>query len=433
MVPGRYLSGYLRGGNRGVAMTVRNSWQIAGPTINNGGVNVPIGPSPLDFAGSNYVVQASTYNFHKTHHVTLDFIPSQNRFNAKNQIAMWISSDPNATTPTTDQAVRQQCLAAQGTVFHSEFTRNVRLTVPPRRDYNFSTGQGDNATGTAFEPQGRIFVVPLAGTDTSDFTYGTLNITFHGELSGPGTPAAPATVATDEDPFTFGKLHNFTNWSLASRATVHERVNHTTTPLWVNYWLNPPYNDATTNAYYYDPGNLPPDDVVPDSTRYAHVYLISETAPTAGTLWEYNTKTETWERALNNFGTPVIFPSGTKLPVTTQYNNTQLSFESLGVGTKGNPLITSDENGNEVLAAQDDYLRNKVAEFLTQLTKQLTEQANTNHNDLTNINKEFDNLHVTVDNKTLPVNIENQPIQTTSDDSSGPGILDILGAVVTLV
>jgi len=240
-------------------------------------VNLPIGPDPKIYPGTKYVIDASTYNMHRTNTVQIRFIPAQNRYQAKNTIAMWISSDPDAKPPASDDAIRQQCLSARGEIFHSEFSVVKTFIVPPSTLKNFSTGQGDNSSGTQFQPQGRIFIMPLKGTDNADWNYGLTNITFHSTLSGPGTslPATPTPSTDANNPYLPGYWHVFSTWSdVAKKAILNSTIAEY--GVWVFIDAADGIEGYRKNGNFVD---LPPEAVENNPTRYYIVTAPADTKP----------------------------------------------------------------------------------------------------------------------------------------------------------
>jgi hypothetical protein len=310
------------------------------------------------------------------------------------------------------------------------------MRVPPRKDFNFSTGQGDNSTGTAFEPQGRIFVVPLSGTDTTDFTYGTLNLTFHGELSGPGTSVNTATFVAPADPFSFEDVHDFTNWSLASKQTIHERIYDIDTTTYLLLFDTPPYTDARAVIYVYDPTNPPDVDQYPLFLDRKNHYKYTATRPTSGTFYE--NVDGVWTMTTDDAGLRVSFGPGVYLPVTTSITDPTirtLPFNSTPSDASGKPMLGVDENNNPTALTTDSQLRQQLTTLIQRLQDQLNNQNNA-------ILQQLDDQHVTIDNPTLdvdvsntplPVEITGQPIQTSDDSGAAEGIFDILGGLITLI
>lgn len=301
------------------------------------------------------------------------------------------------------------------------------MRVPPRKDFNFSTGQGDNSTGTAFEPQGRIFVVPLSGADTTDFTYGTLNLTFHGELSGPGTSQGTATMVAPADPFAFEVIHDFSSWSLPSRMTVHDRIFDTDTELYLELFDSPPYTDARAVVYVYDPTNPPDVDQQPSFLDRKTNYKITATRPTAGVF--YVNDDGAWVKSTDSSGLRVSFAPGVSLPVTTtihDYNERTLPFNATPSDATGKPMTALDENNNPTAATTDSKLYDQLTKLMDRLKTDLANQNNA-------ILEQLDDQHVTIDNNPLPVQITGQPIETTDSGGATEGIFDILGGLLTLV
>lgn len=310
------------------------------------------------------------------------------------------------------------------------------MRVPPRKDFNFSTGQGDNSTGTAFEPQGRIFVVPLAGSDTSDFTYGTLNLTFHGELSGPGTSQGTVAAVIPDDPFSFEALHDFAAWSPASRRTVHERLLDTTTTVYLLLFDSPPYDDYHAVIYVYDPANLPDYDQAPLFLDRKTNYKYTTTRPTSGEF--YTNVDGVWTKTVDDQGLRVSFAPGVFLPVTTRINDfatRTLPFNSTPSDSTGKPMLSTDENNNPTASTTDDKLIQQLTKLVGLLQTDLANQNNAILEQLDDQHVTIDNesLNVTVDNQPLPVEITGQPIETTDSGGAAEGIFDILGAILTIV
>lgn len=246
-----------------------NNWEVPGPTVTQTGVNIPIGPDPGTYTGTKYVIDASTYNMHRTTWCKIRFVPAQNRFNAKNQLAMWVSSDPDAKIPTGDAAIRQQCLSAKGELFHSEFSIEKIFKIPPSMYKNFSTGQGDNSSGTAFQPQGRIFIVPLANGDTAAWNYGITIIQFQTTLSGPGTTQLkePAPVNPNMDPYKLDVVHDMTSWHTNSRVHILDSLMDD----FSKHWIALKGNYGITTAFWITDGTAVLSSDVKEACAYYYI------------------------------------------------------------------------------------------------------------------------------------------------------------------
>lgn len=399
MIPGFQRRGILNRSSQTGAFAVSNIWEVSGPTVGNNGVNIPIGPSPTSYAGSKYVIDASTYNMHYTTNVFLEFIPSQNRFNAKNQICVWLTSDPDAVAPITDEQVRQQCLAAKGFTFHSEFTFRQNLHVPPALYKNFSTGSGDSASGTAFQPQGRIFVIPLDGTDTTDWTYGTLNIRFQTRLSGPGTSLAPASASIPDDPFSFNTIHNISSWTGSSKRAIHEHYYVTSAIRYLLTWEEGPTIAANAVVYEYTENmrTIDPDSITnfpPDIATWNYWRSVDTLPLNAKSYWQYSPLDEDnntfgWVQYEPTVGEYVKFSPGTRLNVTTEsILGHHSQFRVTPVDEINRAMLAQDEEGNTTLSTTDRKL-NILAESLRLLVDTIRVNNLTQLGNLTNEVTEF--------------------------------------------
>lgn len=148
----------------------------------------PIGPDKTAYNGSRYLIDAFTWNLYYVHTLLFTFIPAVNEFNAKHQICAWVSADPTLKIPETDAAIRQQCNAAGGKLFFSGKSAKYNFEIPRSSQLSFSTGFGDGVDGgTAFTPQGYLYIVPLRGEDDTAWDYGTTTLVFDTTFSSPGT------------------------------------------------------------------------------------------------------------------------------------------------------------------------------------------------------------------------------------------------------
>lgn len=237
-----------------------------------------------------------------------------------------------------------------------------------------STGQGDSAAGTDFQPQGRIFVVPLAGNDTSAWTYGIVNIRFNGRLSGPGTNLAAATRTRPENPFTPLITHDITNWSDGAKHTYYAYVRNTLPATRTNYF-----------TYYTQPNK-------PAITYFVHDTAVGEADTTAFEFEElvgYNyvrinqnlpadegQRYRRWDEEANQFldyepegDFYVRFRPNKPLQVTTQHAEEDYRFYSTE-SYANKPTYIKDDNNNDVLATKDTDLQRALAE-LRELVEEL--------------------------------------------------------------
>jgi hypothetical protein len=392
---------------------------------------------------------------HFTRSVLVKFIPAQNRFNAKNQICMWVSSDPNAKVPTGDAAIRQQCLSAGGETFHSEFTLTKIFRMPPSQYKNFSTGQGDNAAGgTPFEPQGRLIIVPLGGS-TEDWQYGTITLQFSTRLSGPGTNLSTTTNTIVTDPWTENKWLN-----------VDSDFQQIWRGLDPNSYVSV-YTEGVVKIYSASNAN----SVFPypsDGIKLPAKYYISTTddappapegtTPTAFTHYTYDPDTSTWVVAeflkglrvtvMNpiqvtntNLGSHSHFQNNVpELPIHSNSNLSDNNFKPLitqnvsltnpsGVPINTNVINPDDPEEDQILTLDTSVLN--VAKTLSQLAfdnfQQLISQQNGNL--LVNVDKTTSDIPVSVKQTLNIQGVEDGtpvPVETINSDS-GFGLDDALG------
>lgn len=167
----------------------------------------------------------------------------------------------------------------------------VIFNVPRSQNLSFQTGQGDSAAGTAFQPQGRIFAVPLSGSETTAWTYGTLQYSFRTVFSGPGTSIANTTRTITSDPFKRQTILTFGN---GNAKLIAQALLQSKTELYVEH--------ATNQWYAYDmmsDDTLSLGDMGPltDGKRY---YIGNdETDTPAGAsdikYYTYNAEDDIWE------------------------------------------------------------------------------------------------------------------------------------------
>nr|QJI53775.1 MAG: structural protein [Hepeviridae sp.] len=370
-IPGFQRRGILRQSRQPGRFTVNDVWDVAAPTINQGGLNLPIGPDVDSYGGSKFVIDASTYNTYHISSLYFEFIPSQNRFNAKNQIAVWVSSDPAATPPDNDEQIRQQCMAAKGFIFHSEFTFRNWLRVPASIFKNFSTGQGDSAAGTNFQPQGRVFAIPLAGDDTTNWTYGIANIRFRGRLSGPGSYVGGTTRTITDNPYVPERIHNITNWDDNAKRTYIPNIRNTISSdvptQYVTYYTN-----ATTPTYTFavslgDTRGNEEDDSFPSlaGTNYAKI-TTKEPDSDGQKFYSWNNTAVQWETYDPSSAVYVRVRPDQPLQITSQKQLQPGHFplyttESLN----SNPTHNQDSEGRDTVNTNNIVLQNQIDDLRT--------------------------------------------------------------------
>lgn len=309
-------------------------------------------------------------------------------------------------------------MAAKGFIFHSEFTFRQWLIVPASIFQNFSTGQGDSAAGTTFQPQGRIFMLPLAGTDTSDWTYGIANIRFQTRLSGPGTSAGASTRTRATNPFKTLVTHDISDWDEAGKHEYFDYVHRSVATPDGGFFTY--YTDANTPALTIRISSLDPYDSINFAEAeiplqsYNFVRINVHIPPDVGqTFKRWNDETNSWETYDPADGVYVRFRSEHPLQVTNTNKGGHYDLyttESLN----NKPTYGKDANNNDVTLSADTDLQAAVAE----LRNLLNDFKIVNDQHLTNIENDL------VSGNT------NASIFGTQNHSDNLDIIDALGGVV---
>ncbi|APG77638.1 putative structural protein [Shuangao alphatetra-like virus 1] len=202
--------GFYRRNSRNMAQPTRpgerlETYDVPLGVITARGGAFGIGPDATLYGGTKYTVDALSYNNYDVKSVGVYWITALNETNANGQIAVYLTLDPSATVPSTDQAVMNQVSATRdmGDIFFASDKRYTQATplrfrTPPSNKVNYSTGQADAGRGGAYEEQGKIIVAVVA-PNSNITNYGSMFMRVTVAWSSPGAPNNLQNITINND------------------------------------------------------------------------------------------------------------------------------------------------------------------------------------------------------------------------------------------
>ncbi|QIC54089.1 capsid protein [RNA virus hoopoe/BBanka01/2015/HUN] len=189
--------------NRGETI---QTYDIPLGSIKKEGGAFALGPDQTVYQNLKYGVDALSWNNYHVKSVSIYWITNLNETNAAGQIAVWLTMDPSAKVPTTDAEILAQVSAAGklGDIFFSsdkkyDQSNRLLLKTPLGNQVNYQTGQGDAASGAAYQEQGRLMVA-VVGAQSSIESYGIMFMAVTVGWSTPGAPNKTGTYVKIENP-----------------------------------------------------------------------------------------------------------------------------------------------------------------------------------------------------------------------------------------
>lgn len=166
------------------------TYQIPLGSLGKDGISVDLGPNKVLYGNNKYGVDALSYNNYHVKHVTLEYMTALNQMQAKGHVCMWLTGDPNAGLPTTDDAVLNQVTSSgvYGRKFFSAKSTKFSITAPLSNQMTYQTGNGDSSgTGSKYQAQLRLNAA-VVGKDAGIESYGLISATITVGWSSPGAP-----------------------------------------------------------------------------------------------------------------------------------------------------------------------------------------------------------------------------------------------------